>query len=103
MLLLNMCKFIANAARTTVNVKNWKLGKEILEGNDADKKREAAAKMREVGLAEIENARNTIPLVEYDSRLGYEPSMEYMCDREHIEWKLALTERAVNEELEQYL
>lgn len=99
-LILNMCKFIANAARTTVNVKNWKIRKEVLEHSDsAEEIRKAAAEMREIGLREIENARNTIPLVEYDSRLGYEPSMEYMCDREHLEWKIRLTERAVNEEL----
>ena len=39
-------------------------------------------------LDEIENARATIPLVEKDSRLGWEPSMEYVTDREHIEWKI---------------
>jgi hypothetical protein len=43
------------------------------------------------------NARATIPYVEYDSRLGYEPSMEYMCDRAHLEWKIAMTERALTE------
>ncbi|MGN1075288.1 MAG: hypothetical protein ACI4QB_09875, partial [Eubacteriales bacterium] len=53
--------------------------------------------MRAIAAAEIENARETIPLVEYDSRLGYEPSMEYMCDRAHLEWKIAMTERALGE------
>ena len=35
--------------------------------------------------------------LEYDSRLGYEPTMEYMTDREHLEWKIAMTERALTE------
>lgn len=103
LLMLNMCRFVANAARTTVNVKKWRLGKEILMGGDCSERRSAAANMRQIGLAELENARNTIALVEYDSRLGYEPSMEYMCDREHIEWKIRMTERVIDEELSEYL
>ena len=46
---------------------------------------------------ECENARETIPAVEYDSRLGYEPSMEYMTDREHLLWKIGCTRRALAE------
>lgn len=34
--------------------------------------------------AEIENARETVPLVEADSVLGFEPSMLYMTDRWHL-------------------
>ena len=34
------------------------------------------------------NAVSAIPLVEADSRLGWEPSMEYVCDRWRLEWKL---------------
>ncbi len=37
---------------------------------------------------EIENAKSAIPLVQMDSRLGYEPSMDYMCSEAHIRWKL---------------
>ena len=47
--------------------------------------------------AECENARSTIPAVEYDSRLGYEPSMEYMCDKEHLLWKIDCTRKALAE------
>ena len=46
---------------------------------------------------ECENAMRAIPAVEYDSRLGYEPSMEYMCDREHILWKVECTNDALTE------
>ena len=102
-IMLNMCRFISNAARTTVNVKKWRLGKEKLITGDEETKRRAALEMKEICRAELENARNTIPIVEFDSRLGYEPSMEYMCDREHIEWKIAVTERVLDEELSPYL
>lgn len=49
--------------------------------------------------AEIQNALATIPLVEFDSRLGFEPSMEYMTDRERIEWKVAVTRQVMDEEV----
>ena len=38
--------------------------------------------------SEIANAEAAIPLVEADSRLGWEPSMEYMTDAEHLRWKI---------------
>ena len=49
---------------------------------------------------ECENARRTIPAVEYDSRLGWEASMEYMCDREHLLWKIDRTREALAELVE---
>ena len=38
--------------------------------------------------AEMENAKKAIPYVETDSRLGWEPSMLYIGDAWHIDWKL---------------
>ena len=58
--------------------------------------------MIELARADLENAKATIPLVEFDSRLGYEPSMEYMCDRAHIEWKIGVSEELINDELPRY-
>lgn len=119
--LLGVGRFIENAARTTVNVKKWYILKCKLlppDGNRpiwagglvnediAGSEKKALSpneiigtidRMRTIAAAEIENARATIPYVEYDSRLGYEPSMEYMCDREHLEWKIAMTKRALTE------
>ena len=112
--------FIANAAHTTVNVKRWfiqkcrilppKTNRPIWSGGQSEdveggaevsltreEKQEIVKKMHAIAADEIENAGRTIPLVEYDSRLGYEPSMEYMCDRKHLEWKIAMTERALTE------
>ena len=45
----------------------------------------------------MENARETIPAVECDSRLGWEPSMEYVCDPWHLEWKIRQVESALRE------
>ena len=45
--------------------------------------------MREILDDEELNVRETIPLVEADSRLGWEPTMLYTTDRANLEWKLA--------------
>ena len=50
--------------------------------------------------AEQENARRTIPLVEADSRLGWEPTMHYMTDAEHLKWKIEQVRRVIEEQLE---
>ena len=38
--------------------------------------------------AETENVKKTIPLTEADSRLGWEPSMDYVGGTWHLKWKL---------------
>ena len=55
--------------------------------------------MERILTAERENAEATIPLVEFDSILGFEPSMEYVCDRASLDWKL----RQVDFELQQVI
>ena len=67
------------------------------------KLREYGDAMIQIGRDEIENARNTIPLVEADSRLGWEPSMEYMTDTDHIQWKIKQVTRVLEVELPGYL
>lgn len=86
---LNMVKFLVNCARTTIHVKKWaELKSRLFVEADEDKIKEMLDRMIEIGEAEIKNAENTIPLVEADSRLGWEPSMEYMTDKRHLLWKI---------------
>lgn len=87
--LATLARFMARCAQTTINTKLWRVAR----------KNKEYAKMIEIAEAEIQNAKATIPLVEFDSRLGWEPTMEYMCDREHIEWKIATTRQVVDEEI----
>ena len=91
-------EFMGRAIATARNVKEWHKRKAALSSPGADK---AALldQMTEIAKADIENAKMTIPLVEYDSRLGYEPSMEYMCDKEHLDWKINVVTRIINEEI----
>ena len=46
---------------------------------------------------EIANAEDTIPAVESDSRLGWEATMDYVCDRWHLEWKIRQVKSALLE------
>lgn len=88
-------RFMQYTARTAVNTKMWYLLKLEFMKNGANKK-DIAEKMAEIAKNEVKNAELTIPLVERDSRLGFEPSMEYMCDKAHLEWKIFHTEKAVS-------
>jgi len=101
--MLGLGRFIGNCVRTAINTKRWWLLKQRLEA--AEQREEAGDILDEmVELAEVEiaNAEATIPLVEADSRLGWEPSMEYMCDREHLEWKIALLREVIDQEVPKY-
>ena len=87
--------------------------KRKIDGRQGEKKEEKAEESKE-DLAdtvsqmqallneEKENARETIPIVEYDSVLGFEPSMEYVCDRYRLEWKMSQVEREI-ERLSEFL
>nr|MBQ4318773.1 hypothetical protein [Clostridia bacterium] len=99
--------FMANAAHTSVNTKQWYLRRFELrtiaasENPDRERIEVLKAEMKAIADDEIQNAQNTIPYVEFDSRLGFEPSMEYMTDRAHLEWKIGVVEKALSE-LERY-
>jgi hypothetical protein len=101
--IINLGKFISTCVRTVINVKKWytlkcKLFAEI----DSDRIVSIIDEMFKVGRDEIKNAEEAIPLVEADSRLGWEPSMEYITDSWHIRWKLKQLKYVLEEELPAY-
>ncbi|NLC68288.1 MAG: hypothetical protein GX754_05780 [Clostridiaceae bacterium] len=101
--MINLGKFITNCVTTTINVKKWAILKmKLLIETDETKINEYIDKMIEIGGDEIKNAEATIPLVEADSRLGWEPSMEYMTDTEHLKWKIKQVKLTIEDELPAY-
>ena len=54
-------------------------------------------KIEKIAADEIANVKDTIPVAEADSRLGWEPSMEYVCDPWHLDWKLRQMDNALSE------
>ena len=96
-------EFILCCVRTTIHVKRWWQLRQELKAATAQEE-VAAVLERMTGLAEAElaNVSAAIPLVDFDSRLGWEPSMEYMADRAHLEWKIAQVRRVLDEEIPAY-
>lgn len=79
----NLAGYFAAACRTAVNVKRG-----AIAFRNGDKK-----KLMEAARAEYANAKAALVFVENDSRLGWEPSMEYGGGAEQIRWKLKRMER----------
>ncbi len=102
--LLNMGRFIVNCIRTTIHVKKWvSLKMKLFAETDKNKIVDLVNSLIALGKAEIKNAEETIPLVEADSRLGWEPSMEYMTDACHLRWKIRQVRGVLEAELPEYL
>ena len=87
--LINLGKYLYRTCLTTLHVKQLYVAKQrlLLADNELD----AASYVDEIQnilLAEKENVEATIPIVRVDSRLGWEPSMQYVGDEKCLRWKL---------------
>ena len=71
-------EYIGRSVRTAINLKRGALAWEAKD----------RATLLEIAKEEYANASAALPLVDADSTLGFEPSMEYGGGREQIEWKL---------------
>ena len=81
--------YIANSVKTTINIKEWYLDMMYLRVCADPNEAEALLdKLAAIAKHEHANVLDTVQYVEVDSRLGWEPSMGYVCDRAHLEWKL---------------
>jgi len=102
--LINMLKFMENTVITAIHVQQFYRQKCLMRTQTEVDQLEATIKeMIRIGEAEIANAEATIPLVEADSRLGWEPSMEYIGDARHLRWKIKQTKQVIESELPPYL
>ncbi|MGH2561038.1 MAG: hypothetical protein ACRDJH_18385 [Thermomicrobiales bacterium] len=100
---LGLARFVLHATRTTIHTKQWWTLKQRLFGEaDPALGRELLDQMVAVAERELANAEAALPLVEADSRLGWEPSMEYVGDADHIHWKLAQVRRVIASEIPAY-
>ena len=102
--LINIARYIAVSCRTTVHVKKWFMLKNRLKvETDPQKLEDLCRQMIQIGEDELENAASAIPLVQHDSRLGWESSMGYVADEYHIRWKLRQVEWVITQELPRYM
>ena len=82
-------RFMQRTVITAINVKHGAMA--YLDG----KKDEVLAWAEK----EYANAKSALPLVEADSRLGWEPSMEYVGGVEQVQWKLNRMRETYGEEV----
>ncbi|MEW6753044.1 MAG: hypothetical protein AB1505_19000 [Candidatus Latescibacterota bacterium] len=98
--MLVLGRFVGRCVRTAIHTKEWwLLGRKLRAAADPAEAPGLAAELTRLGEEEIANAEAAIPLVEADSRLGWEPSMEYMTDVEHLKWKIAQLRAVLDEEI----
>ncbi len=98
--MLNLALFIGSTITTAIHVKQWYLMNMALRvTGDPAKAKSICAAMIALANKEIENAKACIPVVEADSRLGWEPTMHYMTDAEHIKWKIEQVRRVAEEQI----
>ena len=87
--LILLAKFMRNTCRTAISVKDLYIAKQKLSIiGDKQNAQTLIDDIENIILKERENVLDTIPIVELDSRLGWEPSMEYTTDTKGLEWKL---------------
>ncbi len=97
---LNLGKYITNCVLTNIHAKEWYILKCRFHAEfTAEGLHNLLDEMEVLLHREIENAKATLPLVDFDSRLGWEPTMEYLGDRPHIEWKIRQVEYVLNLEM----
>lgn len=101
--LCNMIHFMENTATTAIHAKQWaKLRWQFPLLTEKEALQRWVDSMTALAQAEIQNAEATIPLVEADSRLGWEPSMEYIGDARHLRWKIRQLTQVIEKELSAY-
>ena len=101
--LILLCKYIVCQCVSSINIKKWYLKKMELDHSKKDRALELVSEMREIMREEIKNAEAAIECTDYDSRLGWEPSMEYIADSEHLRWKISQVKYVMENELEEYV
>lgn len=100
---LNLGKFMLHSFITCRNVKQWwLLNQALLTAPDAQQGLDLLAQIENLAKQEINNTMESIPLVEADSRLGWEPSMEYVCDKWHLDWKIRQVNSVINGDIADY-
>ena len=98
--LINLGKFIFNCVITGQNAKKWHVLKsDLRSARTKEELKTIIDELEKILVAERKNAENTIPLVQMDSRLGWEPSMEYMTDEEHLLWKIRQVDYVLDYEI----
>ena len=101
--LVNLGRYLSRTVQTGINAKKWHVLKaKIKTENKKEKIISLISEAKELLCEEYDNAISAIPLAEKDSSIGYEPTMDYLGDAEHIKWKLRQLRYVIDTELVEY-
>ncbi len=99
----NLGAYMPHAIRTTINTKRWwQVRTRLLVEDDRQRADDLLNQLIAIGEEELANCAAAIPVVEADSRLGWEPTMEYLGDAEHIRWKMAHLRHTLDNEVPRF-
>ena len=95
--------FIINSCTTVIHIKEFyiKLQQLSIIG-DKEKAENLLNEIEALLIAERKNAEATIPAVQADSRLGWEPMQDYLCDEEALRWKMRQIDYTLEFELAKF-
>ena len=86
--LLNLGKYICCCEQTLIHTKEWYIRAcKLRTETDPKLLSQYLDELETIAHAEIKNAKDSIPLLELDSRLGWEPCIEYVGSPDRIAWK----------------
>ncbi|MBQ2967702.1 MAG: hypothetical protein IJE10_06255 [Clostridia bacterium] len=98
--LINLGHFMAHSIQTGIHAKElYVLQQKMRSAQDKDELSSVIDRIEALILAEKENALQSIPYVQKDSRLGWEPRMEYSTDEAHIRWKIRHSDYVLEHEI----
>ncbi|MBQ5746359.1 MAG: hypothetical protein IIV81_00330 [Clostridia bacterium] len=101
--LYDLGRYILCCVRTCINVKRFNTEKvKFYAEEEPEDMKVRLDNMERIAREEIENTRDAIPLVRMNSRLGWEPSMEYLADEEHLLWKIRQVENMIAADLGEF-
>lgn len=101
--LIDLVEFLARNHQTAIHYKEFYICRaQMLASADPEQVNRLARRIEQVAHREIKNVEATIPLVQRNSELGYEPSMEYQCDEEGLRWKLKFMDYMLQVQLQPY-
>jgi hypothetical protein len=101
--LLNLGRYICCYVQTGINEKEWfRIRAKLLSSEDREEIVSLIPKAEELLLKEKENATEAINYVRLDSRLGWEPSMDYLGDEKALDWKIKFLDYVLYTELKHF-
>ena len=95
--LLNLAKFMYRTTITAIHAKDhYVLNSRLRVAETREFAEKLLDEITDLLLEEKENVAQTIPLVQVDSLLGWEPSMEYVGNEDALIWKLKQLDYELN-------